>query len=44
VFLAASGHAQPPQKTLIMEMNTPLDGVIGISLAPMREALALLSQ
>jgi hypothetical protein len=29
---------------LILEMNTPLDGVIGISLAPMREALAALGQ
>jgi hypothetical protein len=29
---------------LILEMNTPLDGVIGISLAPMRDALALLGQ
>ncbi|ABK06907.1 hypothetical protein Bcen2424_0153 [Burkholderia cenocepacia HI2424] len=29
---------------LILEMNTPLDGVIGISLAPMREALDMLGQ
>jgi hypothetical protein len=29
---------------LILEMNTPLDGVISISLAPMREALAMLGQ
>jgi hypothetical protein len=29
---------------LILEMNTPLDGVIRISLAPMRDALALLGQ
>ncbi|MGU7770524.1 bestrophin-like domain [Burkholderia sp. MR1-5-21] len=29
---------------LILEMNTPLDGVISVSLAPMREALAMLGQ
>jgi len=29
---------------LILEMNTPLDGVVRVSLAPMREALALLGQ
>jgi hypothetical protein len=29
---------------LILEMNIPLDGVITVSLAPMREALALLGQ
>ena len=29
---------------LILELNTPLNGVIGISIAPMREALALLGQ
>jgi hypothetical protein len=29
---------------LILELNTPLDGVIGISLAPMRDALALLGK
>jgi uncharacterized membrane protein (DUF485 family) len=29
---------------LILEMNTPLDGVIRVSLLPMREALAILGQ
>jgi hypothetical protein len=29
---------------LILEMNTPLEGVITVSLAPMREALAVLGQ
>jgi hypothetical protein len=29
---------------LMLEMDTPLDGVITISLTPMREALAMLGQ
>jgi hypothetical protein len=29
---------------MIMEMNTPLDGVVRVSLAPMRAALAIIGQ
>jgi hypothetical protein len=29
---------------LILELNTPLDGVFTVSLAPMRDALAMLGQ